>query len=129
MNAAEYDTRRRALGLSVRELAAWHGCTERTVNRRIAGEQMVRDDDAADLDRLEDAMQRAVDEAVALATGMTAAGPVRLTRYRTAEDQARSPHASSLPLGAHAIMIGWAADALEAEGVRVEIVWADAAPA
>lgn len=36
-----------------------------------------------------------------------------------------APHAAGMPLGAHAILIGWTADALEAEGIETEIVWGD----
>lgn len=71
-------------------------------------------------------MTRAVDKVVRQTTDQMAGGPVELYRYRTAEDQARSPHASSLPLGAHAMLVAWTADALEAEGFDVAIKWARA---
>lgn len=125
MTPAEFDTRRRTLGLSVDEAAALCGVQDRTVRRWQSGAYPIPDDAEDALERLEDAMERAVDQAVKLAKAEAGRAPVVLHRYRTAEDQARSPHASSLPLGAHAMMIGWAADALAAEGVEVQIGWAE----
>ena len=37
-----------------------------------------------------------------------------------------APHATGLPLGAHAMLIGWVADALEDDGHDVEMVWGEA---
>lgn len=125
MTGAEYDTRRRALGLSVRDLAELHGCAERTINRRILGEQPVRPEDMADLEQLEDAMDRAVDQAVKLAKAEAGRMPIALYRYRNAEHLATSPHAATLPAGSHAMMIAWAADALAAEGFDVTVEWAE----
>lgn len=124
MNAAEYDTRRRALGLSVRDLAELHGCTERTVNRRLAGEQEVRDRDIDDLDRLEREMDKAVDEALARAKSLKFDGPITLFRYRNPEHFSTSSHVGAMPPGSHAMLISWVADALEAKGYDVEIDWA-----
>lgn len=134
MTPAEFDTRRRTLGLSVDETAALCGVQDRTVRRWQSGATPIPDDAGDALEQLEDAMERAVDQAVKLAKAEAGRMPIALYRYRTAEDQARSAHASSmppgalakggLPLGAHAMMIGWAADALAAEGVDVRIEWA-----
>jgi transcriptional regulator with XRE-family HTH domain len=124
MNAAEYDTRRRALGLSIRDLAELHGCTERTINRRILGEQAVRMEDIDDIEQLEVAMDNAVDHVVKLAKAEAGRAPITLYRYRNADHQSGSAHAPTLPLGAHAMMISWALDALEAEGFDVAVEWA-----
>jgi len=125
MTPAEFDTRRRSLGLTVEEAAALCGVQDRTVRRWQSGATPIPQDAASALSRLEEAMGAAVDNAVLLATDKMADGTIALYRYRTAEDHARSPHASSLPPGAHAMMIAWAADALEAEGFEVRIEWAE----
>jgi hypothetical protein len=124
LTPAEFDTRRRSLGLSVDETAALCGVQDRTVRRWQSGASPIPEDATEALGGLEDAMLEAVEQALRLATDMTTSAPVVLRRYRTAGDQARSPHASSLPPGAHAMMIGWAADALEAEGIATRIEWA-----
>ena len=127
MTPAEFDTRRRSLGLSIGEVAALVGVSEKTINNWTRGQTAIPADVVAALGALEDAMAEAVENVVEIATDMTDEGPLVLWRYRTPDDQARSHHASSLPLGAHAMMIGWAADALEAEGVTCVIEWADQA--
>lgn len=76
------------------------------------------------LDRLESEMGEAVEQTFVLATDLIAGQPVVLWRYRTQSDQDRSPHAAGLPLGAHAMLVAWTADALEAEGLPVQIEWA-----
>lgn len=124
MSPAEFDTRRRSLGLSVEETAALCGVQDRTVRRWCSGERGVPDDAAEALEALEGAMLDAVENVVQIATDWMERGPVVLYRYRTAADQANSAHASTLPLGAHAMMIAWAADALEAEGIATSIEWA-----
>lgn len=124
MTPAEFDTRRRSLGLSVDETAALCGVGDRQVRRWQSGATPVPVDAAAGLEALEDAMARAVDEATRHTTDKVERGPVVLWRYRTQADLDRSPHARGLPLGAHAMMIAWAADALAAEGVDVRIEWA-----
>ncbi|AGH48785.1 MULTISPECIES: helix-turn-helix domain-containing protein [Sphingomonadales] len=124
MSPAEFDTRRRSLGLSVDETAALCGVQDRTVRRWQSGATPIPADASGALESLEDAMGLAVDELVTFATDRVAKGPVLLWRYRTQAEQDRSPHARSLPLGAHAMMIAWAADALEAEGIDVDIEWA-----
>ena len=125
MISARYDTRRRALGLSVRDAADWHGTTERTINRWNSGAQDVEHRAWHELDRLERMMEAQVDGMLQVVTDHTATGPVPLFRYRTVEELEASPHACGLPLGAHAIMIGWLEDQLEAQGIEAEIVWAE----
>ena len=125
MTPAEFDTLRRSLGLSVDETAALCGVQDRTVRRWQSGASTIPDEAEQLLADLEDAMGCAVENVVELASDMTSAGPIVLWRYRTAEAQAASPHASSLLPGAHAMMIGWSADALRAEGIDVRIEWAD----
>lgn len=124
MTSARYDTRRRALGLSVREAAALHRCTERTVNRWNAGALDVEADAWNDLDDLEKRMEAQVAALVDLVTDCTMAGPAPLTRYRSQEEMDASPHDCDLPLGAHAIMIAWADDQLAAQGIKTLIGWA-----
>jgi hypothetical protein len=124
VTGAEYDTRRRLLGLSVEEAARLHGVQDRTIRRWTRGVSPVPDDAALALLDLEDRMEKAVGEAVKLAKAEAGTAPVALYRYRSVEAQTRSPHASSLPLGAHAMLIGWTADALDAEGFGVAIGWA-----
>lgn len=59
-----------------------------------------------------------------LARAAAAAGqPVILWRYRSQDDLEWSRHAAGLPLGAYAMMIAWASDALGAEDIDVEIRW------
>lgn len=123
MTPAEFDTRRRSLGLSVEEAASLCQVQDRTVRRWQSGASPIPDDAAAALQALEDAMLEAVEQAVLFATDRVAAGPVLLWRYRTQADQDRSPHAATLPLGAHAMLIAWTADALAAEGLEVAIEW------
>jgi transcriptional regulator with XRE-family HTH domain len=125
LTPAEFDTRRRYLGLSVDETAALCGVQDRTIRRWQNGTSPIPDDARAALKALEDAMNKAVTALVETVTNVTASGPVVLWRYRTKAEQDKSPHASSLPLGAHAMMIAWAADALEGEGIEVEIAWAE----
>jgi hypothetical protein len=81
-------------------------------------------DAEATLRDIEERMGEAVDQAVMLAKAGAGRTPVALYRYRSVEAQMRSPHASSLPLGAHAMLIGWTADVLDAEGFDVTIEWA-----
>lgn len=124
MTPAGFDTRRRSLGLSVDETASLCGVQDRTVRRWQSGDSPIPADAAAALDQLEAAMSEAVEQALARATDHVARGPVVLWRYRTQADQDRSPHAATLPLGAYAMMIAWAAKALAAEGMDVSIQWA-----
>jgi hypothetical protein len=126
MTPAEYDTRRRFLGLSVEEAAQLHGVQDRSTRRWARGDSPIPANAINDLLRLEGAMTRAVDQALALARGRTPDDLVVLYRHRTPEALAQSPHAAGLPLGAHAMLIGWTADALAAAGVEVAIEWADA---
>jgi transcriptional regulator with XRE-family HTH domain len=124
MTPAEFDTRRRMLGLSVEETAGLCGVQDRTIRRWVSGITPIPDDAMSALETLEDAMDEAASNAANLASQQPAGTIVTLWRYRPATDQAQSPHASSLPLGAHAIMIGWTADILETMDVPCEIHWA-----
>lgn len=128
MTPAEFDTRRRSLGLSTREAAALCGVQERTLNRWQAGDYAIPQDAVDALDALEESMSDAVENVVTFATDNVESGPVILWRYRTQAVLDRSEHASGMPLGAHAMMIAWAADALAAEGIGVQIEWAKAQP-
>ena len=125
MMSAEFDTRRRYLGLSVEEVAALCGVHDRTARRWCSGERRVPADVVAALEAAEDAMNAAVEHVVALATDHVQSGPVVLYRYRAAVDMERAGSDWRLPFGAHAMMIAWAADALEAEGIETTIEWAE----
>lgn len=125
MTPAEFDTRRRSLGLSTREAAALCNVQERTLNRWQAGEFEIPQDAVEALDALEEAMGDAVDNIVELATDKLERGPVTLWRYRSQADLDRSEHAGGMPLGAHAMLVAWSADALAAEGITVQIEWAE----
>jgi hypothetical protein len=127
MTPAEFDTRRRTLGLSVAELADVCGVQDRTARRWCLGTLDRPADAVGALDALEAAMNRAVVEAVALVTERVADGPVVLWRHRTPEAHARSRPAGSIPHGAHAILIARVAAALAAEGVEAVIEWSDPA--
>ncbi len=123
MTPAEFDTRRRLLGLSIEETAEWCGANRVTVQRWTKGQSRI-DPRAIDrLEELEDGMAAAVERAVATVKNHN--GPVPLFRYRSQAAVDAAPHASGMPLGAHAILIGWTADALEDAGHAVEIVWGD----
>ena len=124
MTPAAFDTRRRMLGLSVEETAEWCSANRVTVQRWIKGQSRIDPKAIARLAALENGMIDAVDRAVAMATGHT--GPVPLIRYRNQAGVDAAPHATGLPLGAHAMLIGWVADALEDDGHDVEMVWGEA---
>lgn len=124
MTPAEFDTRRRLLGLSIQEVADWCEVQRRTVERWISGYSGVAENASARLLDLEDRMTAAVEQAVALAS-VQKPDSVTLLRYRSQSGLDASPHAAGMPLGAHAIMIGWMADALEDEGMTVAIAWGD----
>lgn len=49
--------------------------------------------------------------------------PVPLIRHRTQAQLDASAHARGMPLGAHAMLVGWTADALAGAGVACQIVW------
>ena len=126
MSGAGFDTRRRALGLSIAETAAvCGGVNERTVNRWINDHSPVPEDAFSALDALERTLERAVDQLVKIATDQVMAGPIIVRRYRTQDDLSVSPDDIGIPLGAHAMMSAWLDDALAAQGVDTEIVWAD----
>lgn len=98
---------------------------ERTVNRWINDRSGVPEDAAAALDALEETMEKAVDRLVAIASDATMAGPIQIRRYRTQEDLGTSQDDIGIPLGSHAMMTAWLDDALAAQGIDTEIVWAD----
>lgn len=129
---AQLDTRRRALGLSVGEAAAWWGVSERAYSRWMRGDDAPRDPDGL-LERLallEEIMEGLVDAIVEQAADLTDAGPVRLDRYRSQADLDAALRlvidrpGVSLPLGAHAVMTAWADDQLAAAGIETVIEWA-----
>lgn len=119
MTPAEYDTHRRRLGLSVEEAAVLHGVQDRTVRRWCSGDRAVPDDAAEALRTLESDMTADLENVMRVAQRQTI-----LRRYRTMAALARHEPAPHLPLGAHAMMIAWAAEALAEQGVDVTIEWA-----
>lgn len=130
MTGAAFDTRRRALGLSISEAAIVCGragkpVAERTIHRWTNGQTQIPDDVAEALDALEERMDEIVASLVAAATDLTMDGPIALPRYRTQDELAASRDDVGIPLGAHAVMTAWLDAALAAEGVDTEIVWAD----
>ena len=125
MTPAEFDTRRRALGLSLAETAAWCGVQERTAIRWCAGATPIAPTAIARLLDLEDMIAVKVEQLVETVTKRSMAGPIDLPRYRTADELADSIEGDELPAGAHAIYVAQASDALEAEGITTRIVWAD----
>lgn len=124
MTPAEFDTRRRLLGLSVEEAADWCGANRTTVQRWVRGKARIHPRAVERLEELEEAMSEAVEQALDLARER-GADKITLIRYWTQEALDASPHASGLPLGAHSMMIGWTADALEDDGRAVEIAWSE----
>lgn len=91
MTPAGLDTRRRALGLSVEELAAVCGVQDRTARRWMSGDNAIPEDVVQTLEALEERMDNAVDQMVALVQATAAAGePVILWRYRSQDDLERS---------------------------------------
>lgn len=125
MTGAEFDTRRRVLGLSVEDVATLLAVQHRLVQRWIAGSSPVPDFAGEMLDELEDRVSALVDQLVETLTRRTMAGPVKLLRYRTADDYAESIDGDQLPFAAQPIYVAWAADALAAEGVETTILWND----
>ena len=131
MTPAAFDTRRRMLGLSVRDTAQVCGrdggpVSEKAVNNWIRGEAPVPLDAQLALEALELRMEDQVAALVDLITDKTMIGPEPLVRYRTQEALDDGPHACELPLGAHAMMIAWADDQLAAQGVETDIIWGEA---
>jgi transcriptional regulator with XRE-family HTH domain len=122
MTPAAFDTRRRLLGLSIQEAAVYLGTTRRTVERWISGYSEISEDAVAKLGALEDKMWDAVRDAEIDAEWKRPRS-VELKRYRNQEAVDAAARWAGLPLGAHAIMIGWIAEALEAKRIEVEIVW------
>ncbi len=128
MTPAEFDTQRRMLGLSIDDTAALcGGVSPRAVNDWMRGVSKLPNDAIEALILLNQKMQNAVENAVILGTDKTMNGIIELKRYRTQRGFDESLHASQddLPFGAHAILIGWVAEALRDEGINVEIVWGD----
>jgi transcriptional regulator with XRE-family HTH domain len=124
MTPAEFDTRRRLLGLSIQEAADYLGVQRRTVERWISGYSEVAGAAADLLFDLESRMDAAVEVVVSVVKKQKP-DEITLTRYRSQAAVDASPHAAGLPLGAHGILIGWAADTLESAGHTVEIIWGD----
>lgn len=130
MSGARFDTRRRALGLSVSETATVCGrdgvsVAERTINRWINDISVIPENAFDALDHLEERMETVVDALVAAATDRSMAGPIVVRRYRTPADLSASPDDVGLPFGAHAMMVAWFDDRLAAEAIETNIVWAD----
>lgn len=125
MTSAEFDTRRRLLGLSIQEAADYLGVQRRTVERWIRGYSEVNPDAVERLLALEGRMSSAVEQAVAAILSVAGGAPKTLLRYRSQAAVDASPHAAGMPLGAHAILIGWIADELNFKGADVEIAWGD----
>ena len=48
-----------------------------------------------------------------------------LLRYRTKAAYDASPDKAGTPFGAHAMLVGWTMEALEAEGCEVDLIWAE----
>jgi len=107
----------------VRDLADVLGVTEKSVNRWGNDDSPIPERAWDALDALEDGMQRGVESALDLARAHPRT-PVTLYRYRSQEALDASPHGAGMPLGAHAMMIGWAYEALEADGIEVDMDWA-----
>jgi hypothetical protein len=132
MSGARFDTRRRALGLSIGETAIVCGragtpVAERTINRWINDLSNVPNDAFAALDALEIWMEKTIDRLTQIATDQTMAGPIVVRRYRTQDDLSASGDDLGIPLGAHAMMTAWLDDQLAAQGIATDIVWADTA--
>lgn len=132
MTPAEFDTRRRLLGLSLRETGLVchldsRPVTEKSVRRWSEGSLDIPARAIDALIALEERIGEMVDQTVATVTARSLSGPIVLRRYRDQDELDDSPDgedASLLPLGAHAIYIGWLADALAADGVATQITWA-----
>lgn len=123
MSGARFDTRRRALGLSVSEAAkVCGGVNERAVNRWMNDIHAVPDDAWEALDFLEQCMEDAVDRLVDIVGERKS---IQVRRYRNQDELAASPDDIGIPLGAHAMMTAWLDDQLAARGIETEIVWAD----
>lgn len=123
MTPAGFDTRRRLLGLSLQETADYCGVQRRTVERWCSGYSDIATSAIDRLDGLESQMGAAVDQAVDGARRQPD-DTVALLRYRTQAALDASPHAAGLPLGAHAMLIGWIAEAMADLDIAVDIVWA-----
>lgn len=123
MNGAEYDTLRRSLGLSVEEAAWVHDVNVRQIRRWARDDTPIPADVIARIEGLRGLMEEMVDHAVDQVTDAMERGPIILWRYPDQASYEASPDKAGLPLGAHAMMVGWAADALRAEGVEVDVRW------
>jgi hypothetical protein len=104
-------------------VAQWCGANRTTVQRWHKGVSRIDPRAAARLDDLENKMAVAVEQATAVAREQKP-DVVELIRYRDQASLDASPNAAGLPLGAHAMMIGWLSDALEDKGYEVTIRWA-----
>ena len=126
VTGAEFDSRRRALGLSISETAAF--CAEveaTTVNRWINGRASVPPEALGKLDMLEEFMRMAVGRRVEITADETMSGPVRVHRYRTQEALSASDDAIGIPLGGHEMMTVWLVEKLAGLGITSEVVWAN----
>lgn len=127
MTPAEFDTRRRLVGLSIQEAADWCGVQRRTVERWISGYSEVSHEACNRLVDLETRMATAVGHALELAQSKSP-DVVEIKRYRSQAAVDASPYAAGLPLGAHAILIGWTMQALRSSGLRTAVIWGDDTP-
>ena len=124
--AAAYDTLRRSLGLSELDCAEYHQVKARTI-RNWCRDSVDIEGPMKELATLSQAIENAEKQAIENAKSFLRPGDgeIALFRYRTRYGWKASPHASSMPFGAHAILIKRAYDALAAEGFTVRIEWAD----
>lgn len=124
--SAELDTQRRAIGLSIFEMAFVCGCKERTVNRWMKDMQNIPAWVSHRLDALETKMQDMADEYVAhVKTSFVKGTIIQLKRFHKVEDPTNSETGlpGGLPNGAHATLISWIAEDLREAGWHVEINW------
>lgn len=123
MTPAEYQTIREACGLSQQAAASFHNVALRTVQHWEQGRNAVPAGVAEEIRRLDARIERAVLEAVDLATEQKP-DAVDLIRYRTDESYAGSrADREGLPHGCHNALIGRTRVALERLGMPVRIAW------
>ena len=125
MDSAEFDTRRRQLGLSEEEASEICGVSIQTIREWQLGPVTAPVDAFAKLDELTDAMIAAAAHVVRQTSDLYDGRTIYLPRYFDREHQETNENAASIPFGAHAMLIAWTASALEEMGYDVKIVWAD----